>query len=351
LSILVVEAMSESPAHSFVKIDTVALAAGVSPSTVSRILNGTAVVNDAKRKAVEQAIQQLGYIPNLNARGLAGGRSLSVGVVTQALDSPFYGTALRGIEDELEKTNYQCLFTSGHWDAKAEARCIETLRSRRVDGIIVLTGRLSNQMLKNYAKALPIVITGRELAATGIASLKFDDYQGALLAVQHLIDLGHRRIAFIAGHPQHPDSKERLQAYKDALAAADIAYDPALFAQGNYSEDSGQAATAALLSQRTPFTALFASNDQMAFGAAVALHRQGLRVPDDISLVGFDDLPNSPYVVPPLTTVHQPAYELGQLAAQAMLQLLSGKAHDGVVPAPRLVCRQSTRTLALASSH
>ncbi len=337
--------MSESFDRTFVKIDKVALEAGVSPSTVSRILNGTAAVSEDKRKAVELAISKLGYIPNLNARGLAGGRSLSIGVVTQALDSPFYGAALRGIEQELERKDYQCLFTSGHWDADAETRCIESLRSRRVDGIIVLTGRLSNQTLKNYAKSMPIVVTGRQLKAPHVSSLKFDDYQGALLAVKHLTVLGHRRIAFIAGHAQHPDSKERFQAYVDALLAANIAFDEALVYRGDYTEFSGQAAVEHLLSQGTVFTALFASNDQMAFGAAVALHRQGLRVPNDVSLVGFDDLPGSSYVVPPLTTVHQPAYELGQLAAQTMLQLLNGNEPTLSMPAPRLVLRESTRVL------
>jgi LacI family transcriptional regulator len=329
--------------RTFVKIDKVALEAGVSPSTVSRILNGTATVNEDKRKAVERAINKLGYIPNLNARGLAGGRSLSVGVVTQALDSPFYGTALRGIEDELERAGYQCLFTSGHWDAVSEARCIEALRSRRVDGIIVLTGRLSDSTLQNYAKALPIVVTGRDLKAPGILSLKFDDYQAAWIAVKHLTDLGHRRIAFIAGHAEHPDSKERFQAYQDALKTADIAYDPQLVCQGDYSEQSGEIATSALLNQNIDFSAMFASNDQMAFGAAVALYRKGLRIPDDVSLVGFDDLPGSSFVVPPLTTVRQAAFELGQLAAQSMLQLLTGAGHLAKMPQPELVVRESTR--------
>ncbi len=331
--------------HSFVKIDKVALEAGVSPSTVSRILNGTAKVSHDKRAAVENSIRKLGYIPNPNARGLAGGRTLSIGIVTQALDSPFYGAALRGIEDTLELKSYQCLFTSGHWDAELETRCIESLCSRRVDGIIVLTGRVSNETLKQYAKKLPVVVTGRQLLADNIASLKFNDYQAALLAVNHLIDLGHQRIAFIAGHAQHPDSAERLQAYLDALQVANLPHDPALIHQGDYSENSGQAAVEAFSNKGVKFTALFASNDQMAFGASIALHRQGLRVPHDVSLVGFDDLPASSYVVPPLTTVHQPAYELGQLAAQSMLQLLTSQAITGQMPPPRLVMRESTRIL------
>ena len=130
----------------------VARLAGVSASTVSRILNGTAVVSGEKKQAVDEAIAQLGFVPNPVARGLAGGRTLSIGVVTQAIDSPFYGVALRGIEDELERAGYSSLFVSGQWNASEEARCIETLRARRVDGIIVLTGRLSDPALRTVAK-------------------------------------------------------------------------------------------------------------------------------------------------------------------------------------------------------
>ena len=215
-----------------VKLEEVARAAGVSPSTVSRILNGTATVSEDKKKAVDDAIAKLGFVPNPIARGLAGGRTLSVGVITQAIDSPFYGVALRGIEDELDPAGYCPLFVSGHWDPKTEARCIDVLRSRRVDGIIVLTGRLADQALKVCAKRTPVVVTGRSL-----------------------------------------------------------------------------------------------------------------RVPEDVSIVGFDDLPTSLYAIPPLSTVHQPAYEMGRLAAAAMLELLSGTAPTVGPPLPRLVVRESVRRL------
>ncbi len=185
-------------------LEMVAREAGVSPSTVSRILNGTAVVSGLKKQAVDEAIAKLGFVPNPMARGLAGGRTLSIGVVTQAIDSPFYGAALRGIEDELDPLGYSPLFVSGHWNAAAEARCIDVLRSRRVDGIIVLTGRLTDQALEACAKSLPVVVTGRTLAAPGLFSLNFDNFEGGRLATRHLIELGHRRIAFIAGDQDHP---------------------------------------------------------------------------------------------------------------------------------------------------
>lgn len=329
-----------------VTLEAVALAAGVSPSTVSRILNDTAVVSELKKKAVEDAIAELGFVPNPVARGLAGGRTLSIGVVTQAIDSPFYGAALRGIEDELDPLGYRALFVSGHWNAAAESRCIEVLRSRRVDGIIVLTGRLTDQALKTCAKSVPIVVTGRSLKAAGLISLNFDNFEGGRLATQHLIDLGHRGIAFISGDPDHPDAVERLRGYRAALEAAGLTYDPHLVIPGEFHEVSGLLAVDRLLESRQRFTAIFAANDQMAVGAVLGLHRRSLRVPEDVSVVGFDDLPSSLFSIPPLSTIHQPAYELGRLAASAMVQLLAGDKSTEMLPAPRLIARESSRRLA-----
>jgi LacI family transcriptional regulator len=340
------KSVAAAPADTKVRLEQVAQAAGVSPSTVSRILNGTAVVSDDKRAAVDAAIARLGFVPNPMARGLAGGRTLSVGVVTQTIDSPFFGGALRGVEDELSRAGYSPLFVSGHWNAAQETRCIDMLRSRRVDGIIVLTGRLPDTALTAYAQQLPIVVTGRTLKAPNLYALNFDNFEGGLLATHHLLTLGHRRIAFIAGDPRHPDAKERLRGYRAALQAAGIAFAPDLVVPGQYTEDSGRMAVENLLDSREAFTAIFAANDQMAFGAALALHRRNLRVPHDVSLVGFDDLAGALYTVPPLSTVHHPVYELGQIAASAMLQLLAGEAPTAKLPAPRFIVRESSREIA-----
>ncbi|MDE2456399.1 MAG: LacI family DNA-binding transcriptional regulator [Burkholderiales bacterium] len=326
-----------------VTLQRVAERAGVSASTVSRILNGTAIVSAAKKQAVDDAIAQLGFVPNPVARGLAGGRTLSVGVVTQAINSPFYGVALRGIEDELGGAGYSPLFVSGHWNADDEARCIETLRARRVDGIIVFSGRLGDSALRACARALPVVVTGRSLKAAGLHSLNFDNFEGGRLATRHLIGLGHRRIAFIGGEPEHPDAVERQRGYLAALEEAGLGVDARLFASGLYTEQSGLDATERLFGARASFSALFAANDQMAFGAALALHRRGLVVPQDVSLVGFDDVPSASYTIPPLTTVHQPIYEVGRIAAAAMLEMLRGLKTRLQLPAPQLVVRESTR--------
>ena len=326
-----------------VTLEMVAQAAGVSASTVSRILNGTAVVSEVKKTAVDAAIARLGFVPNPVARGLAGGRTLSIGVVTQSIDSPFYGVGLRGIEEELDRAGYSPLFVSGHWSAAEEARCIDVLRSRRVDGIIVLTGRLSDSVLRATAKSLPVVVTGRALKSPGLFALNFDNFEGARLATHHLLALGHRRIAFIAGDPGHPDAVDRQRGYRAALEAAGIDYDAELVVPGLFHEESGVQAVERLLASGIGFSAIFAANDQMAFGAALALHRRHLQVPGDVSLVGFDDLPVSRYLNPPLSTVQHPAYEMGRLAAVAILQLLRGEKPVAQAPAPRVIARESSR--------
>ena len=249
---------------------------------------------------------------------------------------------MRGIESELSAAGFSPLFVSGHWNAAHETRCIDVLRSRRVDGIIVLAGRLGDAALGTLAQSLPVVVTGRSLQAPGLVSLAFDNFEGGRLATHHLLQLGHRRIAFITGDTRHPDAKERLRGYRAALNAAGVVPEPALVIPGQYTEDSGRLAVERLLDSRQPFTGIFAANDQMAFGAALGLHRRRMQVPHDVSLVGFDDVATATFSIPPMTTVHHPVVEMGQIAARAMLQLLAGVTPHEQLPAPRLVVREST---------
>ena len=253
------------------------------------------------------------------------------------------GSSLRVIEEKLLPLGYSPLFVSGQWNADVESRCMDVLRARRVDGIIVLTGRLTDKVLKQYAKTLPIVVTGRTLAAPGLVALHPNNVEGARLATQQLIDLGHRQIAFIGGDPQHPDAIERFLGYRNALHAAGIAFDPGLMAEGGFYEAGGMQAVVELIASRKRFTAIFAANDQMALGAALGLSRHSIRVPEDVSLIGYDDLAASLYANPPLSSVHQSAYELGQIAADVLLQMLTGQKPSYQLPAPRLVLRESCR--------
>jgi LacI family transcriptional regulator len=326
-----------------VTLKTVAREAGVSASTASRIINGTVNVSDELRSAVEAAIAKFNFRPNAAARGLALGKSLTIGVVTQAMDSPFYGEGLRGIEDQLRQRGYAPLFMSGNWRQDDETRCMDELINRGVDGIIMFAGCLGDAALKAYARKVPIVVTGRLLRAKGLVSMQVDDRNGAALATRHLLELGHRRIAFIAGTENHPDANERLAGYQHALATAGIGFDPGLVVAGDFHEEGGVQAVFRLLDSGAQFTALFCVNDQSAYGACLALFRRGLRVPDDVSVVGFDDLPASMYRVPPLTSVRQSVRQLGERSAVAILQLIDGRKPQITVPAVELVVRESTR--------
>ncbi|WP_022982613.1 LacI family DNA-binding transcriptional regulator [Ideonella sp. B508-1] len=328
-----------------ITLKQVAQEAGVSPSTVSRILNGTATVSVDKKAAIDAAIAKLGFQPNPVARGLAGGRTLSIGVVTQTISSPFYGEALRGIEDQLEPAGYIPIFVSGHWREAEERKAISALLSRRVDALLVLAGRLPDEELQALSLRVPLVVVGRKLQGPQLFSLEFDNLTGARLAARHLLDLGHRRIAFIAGDPAHNDALDRLAGYRQALEEAGEPVDPTLILPGDFTETGGLLAATRLLESRQPFTAIFAANDQTAIGAALGLHRRNIRIPDDVSVVGFDDLAPARFATPPLTTVRQSVYEMGAQAAGAVLSLLRGEAPQVVLPVPELVPRESTRRL------
>ncbi|QRO00946.1 substrate-binding domain-containing protein [Archangium violaceum] len=325
-----------------VTLEEVARRARVSPSTVSRILNGTARVSDSKRQAVEQAIADLQYHPNEIARGLALGHTMSVGVITQDISSAFYNETLKGIEDSLAEAGYSPLFVSGHWNATKEMERMALLVARRVEGVIVLTGAIDDETLLSYANRVPLVITGRDLQGPNVLSIRLDNEQAAFEATWHLIQLGHTRIAHIAGPQEHIDARERLEGYRRALKKAGIPMDDRLVAYGDFHEGSGLLALNQLLATRLSFTALFVANDQMAYGARLALHNKSIRVPEDMSLIGFDDLPGSLYTTPPLTTVRQPVYDLGKVAGEAMLRMIAGKKVSMPDLPLQLIVREST---------
>ena len=334
-----------STAPSPATLTDVARRAGVSPSTVSRILNGTAKVADDKRQAVLAAISELNFAPNQMAQSLKHGRTMTIGIVVQDIASPFFDEILHGVDDGLKGTGYASVIVSGHWNADEEAERIRLLLARKVDGIILLTGRMTDAAVLGFAAQRPIVSLGRVLRTNRAIGFALDNEHGAWLAVRHLIEMGHRRIAHLAGPAQNRDSVERLAGYKRALKEADIDFDPALVVEGDLQEAGGLIAMNRLFDGGHSFTAVFAVNDQTAYGARLFLYRKGIRVPDDISLVGFDDLPGSSYTTPPLTTIRQPLYVIGQTAVQSMLGLINGEEVEGTIPPVELVVRETTRRI------
>lgn len=322
-------------------IKDIADAAGVSVSTVSRVLNNSATVDKAKRDLVEQAIIELHYQPNAAAQGLARGTSTTVGVLTQDIASPFYGLILRGVEQGLHGSPYQPIFASGFWRADQEREALNLLTRRQLDGLIVIGGQLPDDQLQAVAERIPLIAVGRTIDGIAHQCIQVENFQGSYKATRYLINLGHRNIAHIAGISTHPDAVERYNGYCQALRDADIEIDHALIAEGGFTEEGGLEALKVLLTGASTFTAIVAANDQMAYGALLGLFRHRIRVPDDVSLVGFDNQFQSAYTLPPLTTVEQPTVDMGIAAAKALLNLIDNKPLQLITLPTQLVIRES----------
>ncbi len=324
-----------------ITIQDIAREAKVSISTVSRVLNNGAAVADEKREAVFKAVDKLGYQPNVFARGLASGQSKTIGVLTPYISSPFYGEMMRGIVEGLFNSGYSVLFSEVFWSLERERYAIQSLMARRIDGLITLGGESSAEALLNINDQIPLIIIGRTVPSLSDRCLRINDFEGAYNATKYLIDYGHHRIVCITGLLSHQDAAERLAGYRQALQDNSIEFDDHLVLEGDFTEKSGLIGMQSLLMRGQTFSAVFAGNDQMAYGARLALYRHGLRVPDDISLIGFDDQPGSAFMIPPLTTIRFPAVEMGQAAACAILDLLKGKPFTPPQFTANLVLRES----------
>ncbi len=327
-------------------IQDIARQAGVSKSTVSRVLNKTTPVHPKKAEAVLAAAKKLGFEPNQFASSLASGRSMTVGVLTHNLGSPFYDAIAQGVITGLEDSGYSPIFADGRWESEVEKQAIRSLLGRRIDGLLLIGGQLTGAELKSLCGQLPRVTLARQLPAKQHCCMYVDNVQGGFLATQHLIRHGHKKIAFIDGLKHHPDAKDRLKGHQQALKQAGIRFSPGLVLDGDFSAPSGHKAVHALIKSRRQFTALFAANDASAFGARLALDQHGLRVPQDVSLVGYDDQAESAFMIPPLTTIHQPAHLLGETGAKAMVKAIQGQIIPSQVFLPELRCRESVATLA-----
>lgn len=323
----------------------VAEAAGVSPATVSRFLNGTAKVSDDKRRTIERVIDELSYKPNRLAQSLKMGSTRTIGVLTQSLESGYFNRAMVGIEDAVKDSGYALLIMSGHWHADEEAERVELLIARRVDGVAILTGNMSDRQILDFSRRVPIVAFGRKVKGERVLSFVLDSYRGACDAIDFLVEQGHRRIAMITGPADHEDARARLAGYCDTLARHGIEVDPKLIVPGDFQESGGLLAVNQLLATSQRFTAIFAGNDLTAYGARLALYRRSIRVPDDISIVGFDDLHSSMYTTPPLTTVRQPLYEVGTNIGRMMLGMLGHEQPEQDMPALSLIVRESVRRI------
>jgi LacI family transcriptional regulator len=342
-----------------VTIRELARLSGVSVGTVSRALNGYPDVGEATRERVLALAQELDYTPDSAARRLVTRRSHVVGVILDTgeghpdLGHPFFHEVLIGVKEQLGAEGYDLLlFASEHPGGGFGAHSyLKRCRHHGVDGVVLMGINADDPEVERLARSsLPCVSVDVEVAGRGTAWVISDSGEGAKLAVEHLVSLGHRRIATIAGMMDTNPGRERLRGFQRAMAATGLDYDDELVAYGDFYYESGVAAMERLLSEPDPPTAVFAASDMMALGAMRAIHAAGLSVPGDVSVVGFDDIPMAAMAHPPLTTVRQDKVGLGTRAAQTLLERIAAADAEanGEVTATRvtlpvsLVTREST---------
>lgn len=303
-----------------VTIKDVANHAQVSPATVSRVINDQPHVAEHIRERVLQAITDLNYRPNRTAQRLRAANSHLMGVILSDIKNPFYTLVLSGVENILAHKGLSVLICNSNTDQARENDFIRLMLAEGVAGLIVAPTQETSEVLAEAVKnGLPLVIIDRRMTRPKTDIVLADNQNGAQLAIQHLLQLGHRRIAIVNG-PQHLTSgRERYAGFLEAMAEAGAVVDDRLVRFGDYQLDSGYTLTRDLLSQSKPPSALFIANNLMTIGALNAIHELGVRIPTDIAVIGFDDLPWAASLNPPLTTVGQPAFDIGVHAAELLL--------------------------------
>lgn len=339
-----------------VTIKDVARAAGVSPSTVSRVLAGNPAISAETQEKVRQVLQEMNYHPHAGARSLVTGNSRTIGLITsrptaETFANPFFPEVIRGIGSVLEPEGYNLLLSTSQNERQQREACLQMLRSRHVDGIILANSSLGDELIDALvAEGHNFVLVGRPADSDGalvhptVHSVNNDNVLAAQVAAEHLISQGHRRIAFICGPRHRVYVYDRFQGYRQALDAAGISFDPVLVQEGNYTEEHGGRAMAALLALADPPTAVLAADDILALGALDTALTAGLSVPGDLAIAGFNASAITQRTRPPLTSVRIPVYDLGAMAAKMLVGRLHGtplRPHQVVLPS-QIIIREST---------
>lgn len=330
-------------------ISLIAQKAGVSVPTVSKVLNGRADVATPTRERVEQVIEEYGFVRNRAARALRKGKTGLVDLIVPRLDDEYFLPILEGAALVLREAGVRLVLTSSHYEPEEEVHWINTVTDHSMDGILVVLP--SDTTIEHLERSnLPFVLIHNQGGLLSPApSVRITSWEGGFVATNHLIGLGHRRIAYIGKTASARDAIERIAGYRAALDSAHLPVDPQLECDGAFTEADGYVATKTLLELPEPPTAIFAGNDRQAAGVYRALHEVGLNVPDQMSVIGFDNLPFTELLSPPLTTVHAPRLELGRTAAIMLLRLINGETLDmpRVVLPTQFIERQSCRVLSV----
>lgn len=305
----------------------IAREAGVSKATVSLALNGKPGVAPATRRRILEIAERLNYQPNASAKSLALQRTHTLGVIVPDITSPFYAELVKGVEKEASENGYYLMLCTTTGKPSREKMYLRLLGEQRVDGLIFITPRGDETLIHQiHSAGFPLVVVDRDIQAEdGVVEVIVDNFHGALAAVEHLIALGYRRIGFINGLPELQASRDRLRGYQLALREHGITPDEQWIQAGDFQEEGGYRCMQRLLRLSPPLEAVFVASDLMAMGAIRALREAGISVPEDVAVVGFDDIPASAYFNPPLTTVRQPMSKMGAMACRLLLQLIKGE--------------------------
>lgn len=328
-----------------VTINDVARTAGVSVATVSKVINGRYGVAASTLVKVQEVIEQLGYESSLVARSLRSSRTNVIGILVAEFE-PFSTELLKGTSQAIAGTGYELLAYSGGGSTTPkvgwEKRYLSRLSGTLIDGAILVT-----PTVVEADSGVPVVAVDPHAGPAGLPTIDSDNFAGAVTATEHLLRLGHRRIGFLAGRPDLESSRLREEGYRAALAAAGLAVDPELVRVAGYRRETAHSPARELLTLDEPPTAIFAANDQSALGALDVARELGLSVPDDLSLIGFDNIPESAMTTPPLTTINQPIQRMGSEAITLLIRLMNGDADpDTHLTLPtELVERGSCRAL------
>jgi len=333
-----------------ISIKDIARAAAVSHSTVSRALSDSPLVSAETKARIQHLAQEMGYSPDAQARSLVMGRTLTIGLVVTTITDPFIAEVVQAVETTAHEHGYSVILASFSSRRERELAAVEMLQSKRVDAVIVTSSRVGAHYLAHIERLrVPVVLINTHSAHTGpyTFSVNVDNRHGGYTATTHLAGLGHARIAYVTGPVDHSDDRERLAGYRDALAPGGLVFDPALVVPGTGRAGGGERALPRLLAADRPPTAVFCYNDLTAIGLIRAAHHAGLAVPDDLAVVGFDDIPFASYVEPPLTTVAQPTREMGRQAMKMALALIDREDHQlasfsNIVLQGTLIVRESS---------
>jgi LacI family transcriptional regulator len=309
----------------YITLKMVAERAGVSVNTASRAINNKPDINLETKKRVLQIAKELGYIRNAAAVALRTKKTGTIGVVIADNRNPFYAEVLNGIEEAAREKNYHIILANTQRDYKKEEEAINLLLAKRVDGLLITPVQDRDDDIKNLIEAnIPFVIVGRDFKNIEVDTVYNDEVRGGFLATEYLIKKGHKRIALINGFLHKSPAKGRLEGYKNALKKYGITFDDALVTVGDIDVKDGYERTKQLFEKGLNFTAIFAYNDIMAFGAMQAIKEKSLRIPEDIGLVGYDDIPFSSFISPSLTTIRLKKQELGAESVKLLLSRING---------------------------